>query len=255
MTDIKSILQRVDALKAKLDQHRDWRKSEILEALHIEYTYESNRIEGNTLTLRETDLVIHKGLTVGGKPMSEHLEAINHYEAIQFIRDLIKSNEVFNQHNLLSIHGLILHGIDRGNAGRFRQVPVMISGSQHIPPQPWQINKLMEDYFLFYQQNKEATHPVILAAELHERLATIHPFIDGNGRTARLVMNLILLQAGYPIANISGKTEARLAYYGALEKCNIEHDKISFHALIVMTVIEALERLLALLGTPNENTI
>jgi len=255
MNDMNTLLQRVDELKAKLDQQRDWRKSEILEALHIEYTYDSNRIEGNTLTLRETDLVIHKGLTVGGKPMNEHLEAINHYEAIQFIRDLIKSNEAFNLHNLLSIHGLILHGIDRSNAGRFRQVPVMISGSQHIPPQPWQVDKLMEDYFLFYQQNKKATHPVILAAELHERLATIHPFIDGNGRTARLVMNLILLQAGYPIANISGATEARLAYYSALEKCNVEQDKTEFHALIVTYVIESLERLLALLGTPNENTI
>jgi len=251
MNYINTLLQRVDELKAKLDQQRDWRKSEILEALHIEYTYDSNRIEGNTLTLRETDLVIHKGLTVGGKPMNEHLEAINHYEAIQFIRDLIKSNELFKLHNLLSIHGLILHGIDRANAGRFRQVPVMISGSQHIPPQPWQVEKLMEDYFLFYQQNKETIHPVILAAELHERLATIHPFIDGNGRTARLVMNLILLQAGYPIANISGDTEARLAYYSALEKCNVEQDKAEFHELIVTYVIESLERLLALLGVPK----
>lgn len=255
MADINLLLQRVDELKEKLDLHRDWRKSEILDALHIEYTYDSNRIEGNTLTLRETDLVIHKGLTVGGKPMNEHLEAINHYEAIQFISDLVKSNERFNLHNLLSIHGLILHGIDRGNAGRFRQVPVMISGSRHIPPQPWQIDKLMEDYFLFYQQNKEVSHSVILAAELHERLATIHPFIDGNGRTARLVMNLILLQAGYPIANISGETEARLAYYNALEKCNVEQDKTAFHTLIVSYVIESLERLLSLLGKPNKNII
>jgi Fic family protein len=110
--------------------------AEIIEALHIEYTYDSNRIEGNTLTLRETDLVIHKGLTIGGKPMNEHLEAINHYEAITFIRNLVNSNEAFNKHNLLAIHALILHGLDRDNAGRFRQVPVMISGSQHIPPQP-----------------------------------------------------------------------------------------------------------------------
>ena len=255
MTDINSLLQRVDALKARLDQHRDWQRNEIVEALNIEYTYDSNRIEGNTLTLRETDLVIHKGLTIGGKPMNEHLEAINHYEAINFIRDLIKSDEPFNQHNLLSIHGLILQGIDRPNAGRFRQVPVMISGSQHTPPQPWQIDKLMEDYFLFYQQNREILHPVILAAELHERLATIHPFIDGNGRTARLVMNLILLQSGYPIANISGETNARLAYYSALEKCNLEQDKTEFHRLIITYVVDTLERLLKLVDTPDENTI
>jgi len=247
MDDIKTLLQHVDELKVELDQHRDWSGSEIIEALHIEYTYDSNRIEGNTLTLRETDLVIHKGLTIAGKPMGEHLEAINHYEAINFIGDLVKSNEPFNKHNLLAIHGLILHALDRDNAGRFRQVPVMISGSQHIPPQPWKIDKLMEDYFLFYQQHYNNLHPVILAAELHEQLATIHPFIDGNGRTARLVMNLVLLQAGYPIANISGDTEARLAYYNALEKCNMEKDKSDFHMLIANTVIQAQERLLNLI--------
>jgi len=252
MNNINELLHRVDTLKATLDQHRDWRSSEILEALHIEYTYDSNRIEGNTLTLRETDLVIHKGLTVGGKAMNEHLEAINHYEAINFIRDLIKADEPLNQYNLLSIHGLILHGIDRNNAGCFRQVPVMISGSQHIPPQPWKIDKLMEEYFLFYQTEKEHTHPVILAAELHERLATIHPFIDGNGRTARLVMNLILLQAGYPIANISGEMQARIDYYSALEKCNLEDNKSDFHALIITYVIVSLERLLAIVGELND---
>ncbi len=249
MDEIKTLLQHVDNLKAELDQHRDWHSDEILEALHIEYTYDSNRIEGNILTLRETDLVIHKGLTIDGKPMNEHLEAINHYEAINFIRDLVKSNEPFNKHNLLAIHGLILHALDRDNAGRFRQVPVMISGSQHTPPQPWQIEKLMEDYFLFYQQNRSGLHPVILAAELHEQLATIHPFIDGNGRTARLVMNLILLQAGYPIANISGDTKARLSYYNALEKCNLEQDKSDFHMLIANYVIQSLERLLKLIKT------
>ncbi len=248
MTDINSLLQRVDGLKAQLDQQRDWQSDATLEALHIEYTYESNRIEGNTLTLRETDLVIHKGLTIGSKPMNEHLEAINHYQAINFIRDLNQSKELFNQFNLLSIHGLILQSIDRENAGRFRQVPVMISGSQHTPPQPWKIDKLMEDYFLFYQHNKDKLHPVILAAELHERLATIHPFIDGNGRTARLIMNLILLQYGYPIANIRGETNARLVYYDALEKCNLEQDKMEFHALIIRYVIETLERLLKLMA-------
>lgn len=259
MNPIKTLLQRVDDLKEELDNQRDWRTNKnntsnshidkVLEALQIEYTYDSNRIEGNTLTLRETDLVIHKGLTIGGKSMNEHLEAINHYEAISFIRDLVKSNGSFNKHNLLAIHGLILHGLDRENAGRFRQVPVMISGSQHIPPQPWKIEKLMEDYFLFYQQNASLLHPVILAAELHEQLATIHPFIDGNGRTARLVMNLNLLKTGYPIANISGDTEARLAYYNALEKCNLQEDKTDFHQLITGYVIEALERLLKLIKT------
>lgn len=246
MNEINTILRRADELKVELGQYRGLHSDDILEALYIEYTYDSNRIEGNTLTLRETDLVIHKGLTIGGKPMNEHLEAINHYEAINFIRDLVTSNETFNKHNLLTIHGLILHGLDRENAGRFRQVPVMISGSQHIPPQPWQIDKLMEDYFLYYQQKSSELHPIILAAELHEQLATIHPFIDGNGRTARLVMNLILLKAGYPIANISGDTASRLAYYSALEKCNINLDKTEFYDLIASYVVHSLERLLQL---------
>ena len=246
MNEINTILRRADELKVELGQYRGLHSDDILEALYIEYTYDSNRIEGNTLTLRETDLVIHKGLTIGGKPMNEHLEAINHYEAINFIRDLVTSNETFNKHNLLTIHGLILHGLDRENAGRFRQVPVMISGSQHIPPQPWQIDKLMEDYFLYYQQKSTELHPIILAAELHEQLATIHPFIDGNGRTARLVMNLILLKAGYPIANISGDTASRLAYYSALEKCNINLDKTEFYDLMARYVVHSLERLLLL---------
>lgn len=246
MADINTLLHRADDLKAELERHRELRSNEILEALHIEYTYDSNRIEGSTLTLRETDLVIHKGLTIGGKALNEHLEAINHYAAINFIRDLVTSSEPFNKHNLLAIHGLILHGLDRDNAGCFRHVPVMISGSQHTPPQPWQIDKLMEDYFLFYQQESSQLHPIILASELHEQLATIHPFIDGNGRTTRLVMNLVLLKAGYPIVNISGDTESRLAYYSALEKCNVEQDKTDFYELIAGYVIQSLERLLKL---------
>jgi Fic family protein len=139
-------IHNANNLKAELEQYRELHSAEILEALYIEYTYDSNRIEGNTLTLRETDLVIHKDLTIGGKPMNEHLEAINHYEAIRFIHDLVTSSEPFNKRNLLAIHTLILHGLDRDNAGCFRQVPVMISGSQHTPPQPWQVDKLMEDY-------------------------------------------------------------------------------------------------------------
>ncbi len=125
MNEIDTLLHNADDLKAELEQYRDLYSAEIIEAIHIEYTYDSNRIEGNTLTLRETDLVIHKGLTIGGKPMNEHLEAINHYEAITFIRDLVNSNEAFNKHNLLTIHALILHGLDRDNAGRFRQVPAL----------------------------------------------------------------------------------------------------------------------------------
>jgi Fic family protein len=248
MPNITAHLQHCDQLKQALDNYRELDKTRIVEALHIEYTYESNRIEGNTLTLRETDLIIHKGLTIAGKALYEHLEAINHYQAIGFIIDLVKTGEPLTRQNLLTLHGLILHGIDRDNAGRFRQVPVIISGSQHTPPQPWHIESLMEEYFEFYQNNQTQLHPIILAAEMHERLATIHPFIDGNGRTARLVMNLILLQSGFPIANISGESQLRLAYYNALEKCNLSQDKTDFYLLVASYVRLSLERLLNLLA-------
>lgn len=245
--EISEILNRIDLMKDKLDSARPLMNNSILNAIYIEYTYSSNKIEGNTLTLRETDIVINKGLTVSGKSMREHLEANNHYEAILYIQDLVKDKTVISEKVIKDIHSIILRGIDRDNAGKYRSVPVSISGSRHIPPQSWQIPELMEDLGLWIQENKDL-HPVIFAAEIHERVATIHPFIDGNGRTARLIMNLSLLQSGYTIANISGETENRLQYYNALEKCNIEGDKTDFYQLIAEYVYEALNLLLKKIG-------
>jgi Fic family protein len=197
----------VYALRAKLDN------DQIRNALRFEMIYESNKIEGNTLTLRETQMVIEKGLTVGGKSLVEHLEATNHQEAILFVEDIVSQKVDFSERVLKQIHGLILHGIDRENAGIYRKVPVLISGSKHIPPQPYLIDSLMESYFHFYEAQKQVLHPIDLAAEMHERLASIHPFIDGNGRTSRLIMNLILLQHHYPLAIIAGEMSERLEYY------------------------------------------
>lgn len=247
MNALPALLEQADALLGQLQQYRDWDSRSVDKATDIEYTYDSNRIEGNTLTLRETDLVINKGLTIGGKPLVEHLEAINHYEAVELIREMACHDAHFNQHDLLTLHALILRGIDKQYAGRFRDIPVMISGSRHTPPQPWLLAELMAEYFDFYLQNRQSLHPLVLAAELHERLVTIHPFVDGNGRTARLVMNLVLLQHGYPIAIIHGDTESRLAYYDALEQCNLAQNKLPFYHLIAEKVIEALQRRLTLL--------
>ncbi len=244
---LNDLLFKADSLKNKLNNCRDWDQKTVQEALNIEYTYDSNRIEGNTLTLRETDLVIHKGLTVAGKSLAEHLEAINHYEAVEMIRELVQKKMELTNYSLLSLHALVLRGIDKDNAGLFRRIPVMISGSRHTPPQPWQLDKLMEDYFHFYKAQKKSLHPIVLAAEMHEQLVTIHPFIDGNGRTARLIMNLILLQHGFPIAIIHGDTETRLVYYAALEKCNLEQNKQDFHCLIAQVVIKSQEHLLQLI--------
>ncbi len=249
---LNTVLSRIEPLYKQLNDLRDIDQVSIEKALDIEYTYDSNRIEGNTLSLRETDLVIHRGLTIGGKPLVEHLEAINHYEAVGLIRDMAKQDALFNHSIMLTLHALVLRGIDKNYAGRFRDIAVMISGSRHIPPPPWQVNELMDDYFQFYQENKETLHPIILAAEMHERLVTIHPFIDGNGRTARLGMNLILLKYGYPIVIIQGDTESRLSYYNALERCNLENDKNEFYLLIANHILNALQTRLALINnTPN----
>jgi Fic family protein len=210
--------------------------------------YESNRIEGNTLTLRETQLVINEGMTISGKSMREHLEAINHKEAILFIDDLVSQKLDLSEYILKQIHGIVLYGIDRENAGVYRKLPVAIAGSKHLPPQPYLLQDLMEDYFRFYNQEKDNLHPVVLAAEMHERLVTIHPFIDGNGRTSRLIMNLILLQYGFPLAIIGGDYDSRMAYYDALEKVQTENNKEDFILLIAEKVLFALERYINILS-------
>ena len=245
---LKSILSEIDALKKILDQKRANDSFRIAQALELEYTFESNRIEGNTLTLRETDLVINEGLTVSGKSMREHLEAINHQEAIGYIKQLMERGFSFNERELLSIHNLILRGIIPEDAGRYRRVQVMIKGSSHMPPQPYLVSKEMEDYFLWYESQKNKLHPVILAAEMHERLVTIHPFIDGNGRTSRLVMNLILLQHGFVIANIKGDYDNRMNYYQALETAQTKGDKEDFLFFIARNEKESLERYISIIG-------
>ncbi len=240
--NLQNILNEIDALKTKLNQFRQFDSFRIAQALELEYTFESNRIEGNTLTLRETDLVINEGLTISGKSMREHLEAINHVEAIGYIKQLMERNFPLNERELLSVHNLILRGIIPEDAGRYRRVQVMIKGSSHMPTQPFLVAKEMEDYFIWYEENKSKIHPVVLAAEMHERLVTIHPFIDGNGRTSRLIMNLILLQNGYVIANIKGDYETRMNYYKTLETAQTSNNKEDFLLFIAQVEKECLER-------------
>lgn len=245
--DINDLLEEIDALKSQLDNIRQMDSYRITEALELEYTFESNRIEGNTLTLQETDLVINEGLTISGKSMREHLEAVNHNEAIEYIKDLMKRAISMNERELLVVHNLILRGIMPEHAGKYRNVQVMIKGSSHMPPQPYLVSKQMEDLFAWYAQVKNQLHPVVLAAEMHERLVTIHPFIDGNGRTSRLLMNLILLSSGYVIANIKGDFESRKAYYTALESVQVNKSKDEFIRLVANVEKECLQRYLSIL--------
>lgn len=185
----------------------------------VELTYTSNAIEGNTLTRRETALVVEKGLTVGGKSLKEHLEANNHAHALDWVRELAEqSNAVPSESELLRLHSLILRGIDDENAGCYRGVTVMISGSSVVFPNPFKVPERMTEFIQWLGATKDL-HPVELAAEAHYRLVTIHPFIDGNGRTARLLMNLVLISHGYPPAIISKRE--RLAYISSLEKAQL----------------------------------
>lgn len=245
---LQTVLDEIDVLKNKLNKYRAFDSFRITQALELEYIFESNRIEGNTLTLRETDLVINEGLTVSGKSMREHLEAINHVEAIGYIKQLVERNFAFNERELLTVHNLILRGIHPEDAGRYRKVQVMIKGSAHMPPQPYLVAKEMEDYFIWMDQHKNKLHPVVLAAEMHERLVTIHPFIDGNGRTSRLIMNFILLQHGYVIANIKGEYETRMKYYQTLETAQTKQNKEDFILFIAQTEKECLERYLSIIS-------
>lgn len=250
--DIKELLNEVDVLKEQLSILRPLPEEalkKIQDALDIEYTYESNRIEGNTLTLQETALVVNEGVTISGKSMREHLEAINHTEAISYIKDIAKQDIEISKRTIKEIHALILHGIDRENAGRYRTVPVMISGSTHMPPQPYLIEKQMEDFMLrFRQMEEEKVHPVLVAAYLHDELVRIYPFIDGNGRTSRLLMNLYLLRNGYVIITLKGSNDAKINYYKALEKSHTEHLTEDFQQLVVEAEIAALQKYLSIMA-------
>ncbi len=251
MTILHEIRTQIDELKARLASARPLPKAalhKIEEALAIEYTYESNRIEGNTLTLQETALVIEEGLTIGGKSLREHLEAINHNEAIAFIKDIAQGEEPITERTILQIHALILRGIDRQNAGRYRTVPVLISGSRHVPPQPYLIEKQMEDFLLrFREMENEGIHPVDIAAYLHDELVRIHPFIDGNGRTSRLLMNLYLLRHGYMMVLLKGDAESKLAYYKALETSHVDKNPAPFRQLVEEAELAALQRYIQLI--------
>lgn len=244
---IQAILDEIDHYKQELNKKRQFDNYRIKEALDLEYTFQSNKIEGNTLTLRETDLIINEGLTISGKSMREHLEAINHKEAIDYIYFLLKKNAFINEREVKTIHNLILRGIDSEEAGIYRKVQVIIKGSSFMPPNSFSIQEEMNQLFEWYEQH-QYIHPVVLAAEMHERLVTIHPFIDGNGRTSRLLMNLILLQNGYVIANLKGDSEARLTYYQALEEAQTKDNKDDFIELIALTELACIKRYVSLLG-------
>ena len=212
------------------------------EKINLEWTYNSNGIEENTLTHREIQVVL-EGITVGGKSIKEHLEAINHEKAILFLDDLVKEDNPISEWNIKSIHSLILKEIDNENAGRYRNENVTIKGAIHIPPDYIKVPELMEKIILNYN-NWNNYHPIIQATLLHGELVKIHPFINGNGRTSRIVMNLVLMNYGYNPVII--KKGSRLEYYEALDKAHITNDYTDFIKLINDLEIEMLKNYLKL---------
>ena len=241
-----NFFDEVDSLKKELDSKRPISKEtlkSLKETINLEWTYNSNGIEGNTLTLRETQVVL-EGITVGGKSIKEHLEAINHEKAILYLDDIVKDNEPISEWNIKNIHQLVLKDIDNENAGRYRKENVTIKGATHIPPDYIKLPELMEKLILNYNTWSKY-HPIIRSALLHGELVKIHPFIDGNGRTCRLLMNLDLMNSGYNPVII--KKEDRLKYYEALDKAHTTSDYTDFIKLVTKLEIEMMKKYLELL--------
>jgi len=237
-------LARIDAKKKKLDSFRPLPPElvkNLEEWLKIDLTYSSNAIEGNTLSHEETALIVEKGITIGGKTITEHLEALNHAKAIDFIKSLAhKKRESLSLDDVLSIHSIILQGIDPNNAGKFRTVMVRILGSNKVSPNYLKVPSFMDEFIKWL--NNVQDHPVKVAAMAHFKLVNIHPFVDGNGRTARLLMNLILLQAGFPLAII--KKEDRKRYIDSLEEASRSDNLSAFNAIIFQAVEYGLNKYL-----------
>lgn len=235
----------VDELNKKLNSKRPIPKAtlkSLRESINLEWTYNSNGIEGNTLTLRETQVVL-EGITIGGKSVKEHLEVINHEQAIEYLDELVKEENPITEWNIKSLHQLVLKEIDNDNAGKYREENVKIKGATHIPPDYLTVPELMGKLILNYKEwNKY--HPIVKAALLHGELVKIHPFVDGNGRTSRLIMNLSLMNSGYLPVII--KKEKRLEYYNALDKAHITGDYTDFVKLVDELEIEMLSKYLEL---------
>lgn len=233
--------EKLDQLKQKLDSFRPL-PVEIVRNLNddliLRWTYNSNAIEGNTLTLKETRVVL-EGITIGGKTMREHLEAINHREAILYVEELVRRKEALSEWQIKSLHQLILTKIDDSNAGKYRTVNVTITGATHRPPDHFRLAEEMDAFISWYKTKGRNLHPVECAALVHADFVKIHPFADGNGRTSRLLMNLELMKSGFPPAVLP--VEKRLAYYEALDTAHTRGDYEPFMALIIEVVEQSFE--------------
>jgi Fic family protein len=222
LIDVK-IHERIIQKKKALDSYRPLSEatvSKLRKKMEAEYTYNSNAIEGNTLTLRETQMVIREGFTVGGKSLNDHLEAKNHPNAIEYIEELAKRDSVeksLTEREILKVHELIFSGILE-NSGNYRNTQVYIEGCEHMSPPAFEVPQLMKELVEWLNKNPEELTPIELASVFHYRLVHIHPFDDGNGRVSRLMTNLILIDHGYPLTVV--KKVDRKKYYDTLQKAD-----------------------------------
>lgn len=234
------MFNEIDIKKGLLDGKRplpEYTIKSIRENLLLEWTYNSNAIEGNTLTLMETKVVL-EGITVGGKTLREHLEVINHRDAILYVEDIVKDKEPLTEWQIKNIHRLVLKGINDNYAGNYRDQQVIISGAKHISPEPFLIKEQMENLIKWYDDSQNL-HPIERAAMLHIIFVGIHPFVDGNGRTSRLLLNLELMKNGYPPIVI--RTENRVDYYSALDKAHITGENEDFIKLVIKELDKTLD--------------
>lgn len=239
-----SLVDMIDDKKQELDTRRPLTQGEaerLTEQFVVEYTYNSNAIEGNTLTLRETDMVL-RGLTIDKKPLKDHMEAVGHKEAFDFVSELVKNNVTMSESVIKQIHYLVLAD-KKDDRGVYRRVPVRIIGAEHEPVQPYLIQPQIEQLLNKYHKNKE--HIVPRLARFHIEFEGIHPFIDGNGRTGRLLINLELMKAGYPPIDI--KFTDRISYYDAFDEYHIRHNLSAMENLFARYVNERLDAYLSML--------
>ncbi|MBU0728702.1 MAG: Fic family protein [Proteobacteria bacterium] len=213
------ILNRLDEKLSRLNSFRPLPQTavrKLQEQFELEMTYNSNAIEGNSLTLKETFLVINQGLTIKGKPLKDHLEAKGHTEALEYLYDLTAQDPPapLTERIIRELNGIVMRNIDQEWAGRYRNSNVIIGGATYTPPEAFEVPRLMEELLSWANSAGQNLHPVELAAVFHHRLVYIHPFYDGNGRTTRLTMNVILLKAGFPLVVILKNDRRR--YYRLL---------------------------------------
>ena len=238
--ELMPFFERLETKVNQLKEHRplpSMALNKIREALTIEWTYNSNSIEGNTLSLRETHMVLQEGITIKGKSLREHFEAKNHERAINLLYKMVENSDCLSIDEVLSLHGLILNSIEEEFAGRLRNGGVRISGANFVPPNAFKVSGLMDELFEFIKENPLKLNSIELATIFHHRFVWIHPFFDGNGRTVRLAMNLLLMKAGYPPAIIL--TNDRLKYYSALNDANKGN-----YGKLMLLMAQAVERTL-----------